>query len=467
MLLQFSFQNFRSFKDAVTLDLVSSTKVQSLPDHVVRFRDMKVLKGAVVYGANASGKSNLFKALALVREVLVRGKLPASVGSSYCKIGEGGKTTDTIFDVMFEVDGEFFDYGFSARLAELRVTSEWLYSLSLGEGRRWKQTVLFEREEGSEARLGPEVRTDEDERMRFELYAADFAPISNALFLSELNRGKHYEKSSSLFSFTRAYRYLVDKIHVIGADEHRLSTNIYLEQFDQLPRISRLISGFDTGVVSISPVSISPAELNEIIPPSARAELQLLLDEKRSSGKKVELLTFRVNDVFIHLSLHDGEISRAYKFCTTHTESTFDFTFAEESDGTKRLFDFVEMLLTSDENCVFIVDEINRSLHPMLTRHLIELFAELHADDKVQLICTTHEDALLDTSLLRKDEIWFVDRAGGKGSQLYPLDQFAVRSDALIGKMYWEGRYGGIPFFAHSGLFAPDSDEGVDADAAD
>ena len=70
MLLQFSFQNFRSFKDAVTLDLVSSTKVQSLPDHVVRFRDMKVLKGAVVYGANASGKSNLFKALALVREAI-------------------------------------------------------------------------------------------------------------------------------------------------------------------------------------------------------------------------------------------------------------------------------------------------------------------------------------------------------------------------------------------------------------
>lgn len=467
MLLQFSCQNYRSFKDAVTLDLISSTKVQSLPGHMVRFKDLKILRTAVVYGANASGKSNLFKAFGFVRGALVQGKLPSGANSSYCKVGEEGRASDSSFDVLFEVDGSFYDYGFSARLCELRVTSEWLYSLSLGEGKRWKKRVLFEREEGDPARLGPDVQLDEEERARFRLYATDFAPISNGLFLSELNRGKHYVSSSPLSAFARAYRYLVEKIHVIGADGHQLSTNIYLEQFDQLPRISQLISGFDTGVAQIMPVAISPAELGELIPPSSRDEFRSLLDAKRASGKAIELLTLRIDDAFIHLSLRHGEIEHAYKFCTTHDGSSSDFSFAEESDGTKRLFDFIEMLLTSDEDCVFVVDEINRSLHPMLTRHLIELFSELHAGDRVQLICTTHEDALLDTSLLRKDEIWFVDRMGEKGSRLYPLDQFAVRSDASIGRLYWEGRYGGVPFFVHSGLNDLDLREGRDADATD
>ena len=247
MLLQFSCQNYRSFKDAVTLDLISSTKVQSLPGHMVRFKDLKILRTAVVYGANASGKSNLFKAFGFVRGALAQGKLPSGANSSYCKVEKREELRTAPSTSCLKLTGAFTTTVFSARLCELRVTSEWLYSLSLGEGKRWKKRVLFEREEGDPARLGPDVQLDEEERARFRLYATDFAPISNGLFLSELNRGKHYVSSSPLSAFARAYRYLVEKIHVIGADEHQLSTNIYLEQFDQLPRISQLISGFDTG----------------------------------------------------------------------------------------------------------------------------------------------------------------------------------------------------------------------------
>ena len=92
---------------------------------------------------------------------------------------------------------------------------------------------------------------------------------------------------------------------------------------------------------------------------------------------------------------------------------------------------------------------IAKNSHPMLTRHLVELFNELHAHDNVQLIFTTHEDSLMDFGCLRKDEIWFVDRKESRGSILYPLDAFSeVRSDTSVDKNYWNGRYGGVPVLA-------------------
>ena len=92
------------------------------------------------------------------------------------------------------------------------------------------------------------------------------------------------------------------------------------------------------------------------------------------------------------------------------------------------------------------LDEINRSLHPMLGKRLVELFNRVHAQDEVQLICTTHEDALMDRELLRKDEIRFVERKAAEGSRLYSLDSFGdVRTETSVEKRYWEGRYGGVP----------------------
>lgn len=82
----------------------------------------------------------------------------------------------------------------------------------------------------------------------------------------------------------------------------------------------------------------------------------------------------------------------------------------------------------------------------MLSKHLIELFNRVHSRDRVQLVCTTREDALMDRELLRKDEIWFVERGTGEGSRFYPLDVFGdVRTETSVGKRYWEGRYGGVP----------------------
>ena len=131
-----------------------------------------------------------------------------------------------------------------------------------------------------------------------------------------------------------------------------------------------------------------------------------------------------------------------------HGNSVADFGFSEESDGTRRLFDLMDMLLkTDDDETVYVIDELERSLHPKLTYHFIELFKKLHEKKNVQLIFTTHEPTIMDQELFRRDEIWFVERSADNCSYLYSLDKYKERYDKKLSKAYLEGRYGAIPIF--------------------
>lgn len=106
------------------------------------------------------------------------------------------------------------------------------------------------------------------------------------------------------------------------------------------------------------------------------------------------------------------------------------------------------MILTSNDDMIFVVDELERSLHPKLTEHFLKLFMQAHDDDKVQLLFTTHESSIMDQSLFRRDEIWFVERDSENSSNIYSLDRFKERYDKILSKSYLEGRYGAIPIFS-------------------
>ena len=444
MLLKFSLKSFRSFKDAVTLDLVSSSKIKALPGHVSRFGRMKVLKNAAIYGANAAGKSNLHAALSLIQFTLVNGKLPLNVTSSFCKLKSDGAASESSFDLLFEVDGKFFDYGFTARLAERNVVSEWLYALELGSGSSWKTTNLYSREGTAAPQLGSDVAVNDVDRSRFELYASDFAPSTEGLFLAELNRGKRFATDSAFHQFHIAYNYLCSRVRIIGAGDVVPFDISYLSR-EKLDNISSIMAGFDTGIDKVARIPVDASKLNELVPQKVVDEVKERLND--IAGRKVEAagMIIRTGASFVVIEYRKNTDPDVSKICTKHAGSFYDFDFGEESEGTKRLFDFLDLLFTGDQDAVFFVDEIDRSLHPMLTKHLIELVNAVHADDKVQLIFTTHEDSLMDHRVLRNDEIWFIDRSVEGGSRLYPLDQFRERGDKKVAKAYWDGRYGGVP----------------------
>lgn len=133
-----------------------------------------------------------------------------------------------------------------------------------------------------------------------------------------------------------------------------------------------------------------------------------------------------------------------------HGKNNIFFDLSEESDGTKRIIELLEILwaVKNDAERVFIVDEVDRSLHPDLTRNMIETFLEsLSRESETQLVVTTHESRIMDLDLLRQDEIWFVDKNAEGFSTLYSLEQYDERYDKKIAKAYFEGRYGAVPLF--------------------
>lgn len=452
MLLKMSVSNFRSFDGAATLDLVSSSKVRKLSNHVISANGLKVLRNAAVYGANASGKSNLWRAFMFLQESVSTGSLPLGTTEWFCKLRKENEGRPTSFDLMFEVAGQFYDYGFSALLKERRVVSEWLYLLESRADKKWNSTRLFEYSEegvdGFRLELERAPGSADDDRNRLDMYAHDFTWGAEQLFLTELNRNKRYVDGSSFLLFTKVYGAIVDDTRVMGAGETRPLPPTYFQR-DYLPRISSLLAGFDTGIESIEPRRVTQAELRELVPAKVLADMrrlaqQVALQAGRDAKSKYQVVA-RAPDALVVIEGIDQSEPLIWTLSLRHSGSFFDYEYGEESEGTQRLLDFMEMLLC-DEDAVFVVDELDRSLHPMLTKHFLELFNEMHANDRTQLVFTTHEDSLMDLKCLRKDEIWFVDRKEGKGSTLYPLDVFVdVRTDASVDKNYWNGRYGGIP----------------------
>lgn len=448
MLFKFAVENYKSFKGKATLDMVSSSKIRTMGNHVIHSGGKKILRNAAIYGANAAGKSNLFDALALVQSAVRFGHLYRSVSIEYCKLIDGGKDVPSSFDILFEKNGTYFDYGFSALLSDQRVVEEWLYASK--NRSETNLQLVFSWSGAKQFEIGDLLKNQLDTKnsSRFDIYIEDFASLDeDSLFISFMNRGKQLSESSALSLFDDAYSFLVSSLSRIEADVPRPQHMDYSEE-SELDRIADLLKTFDTGISSITSRNVKFEELADFVPVRILETIRKDIDELSAGEKGV--FNLRSKNSFVTIRAEKGVEPAASVLVIQHEGSFYDYDFAEESDGTKRLFDYLDILLDRNKNTVYFVDELDRSLHPMLTRQLISLFNEYHSedDDHCQLIFTTHEDALLDGGVLRNDEVWFIDRDENGCSTLTPLDRFKERSDASVGKAYLAGRYGGIPILA-------------------
>lgn len=158
-------------------------------------------------------------------------------------------------------------------------------------------------------------------------------------------------------------------------------------------------------------------------------------------------IVMRSNRDFFILDMdkEDEIVCRTIKF--SHGKENILFNLSEESDGTVRILDLLEVLLAG-EGKTYVIDELDRCLHPSLTYKFVDTFLQLAAQKNIQLIVTTHESRLLDFDLLRRDEIWFVNKRKTGESDIYSLEEYNARFDQKIDKAYLEGRYGGVPVFS-------------------
>lgn len=400
MLVNFTFKNYRSFKNEMTLSMEAAS-IQELSDAVVKSCDEELLPVAVMYGANSSGKSNVLKALKAMRDVLLnsvklnpKDRLEAEPFSLDLTSGD----EPTSFEIQFTLNNSKFRYGFDYT-AEA-IVAEWLYEKRQGE----REFELFLRS-GNEFKIS---------QKRFaEGLGKQSATPDNRLFISlvaQLN-GK---VSQSIIDWFSNIEYISGMDGKDYADKTlwMLYSNIYIAN-----SIMHFFHESELG-------------LEEIV---------FTLDK---SFDKPKLNAEIVHDIFNQ----NGEKVGSEHFPIEKMES----------EGTKKMIEIAGPIFDAIFNGkILIVDELDAKLHPFLTRKIIGLFMDKTINNKgAQLIFATHDTNLLNIQYLRRDQIWFTEKDKTDSTDLYSLVEFRddsgnkVRNDRNIEKDYINGRYGAIPFMS-------------------
>ncbi|MDT0124515.1 ATP/GTP-binding protein [Paenibacillus sp. RRE4] len=444
MLVRFSVENFKSFFDRQELMMIPAKKIKLNKEHTVQFDKVSLLRTATIYGANASGKSNLIEAMKFAKYVITN-KVPLQASKMYCRVVPEGMSRHSTFEFEILKNNKFYAYGFSINLYERKIISEWLYELIPDKD---IQHMLFEREtEVSRIELGSRVTLDEIDLMKFKTYTLDFEENNSELFLKEMNRNKKFKHGSSLEFFKDVFEWFDEDLVTIFPEEP--FTNFeYFYGDDGIQKINKIIDFFDTGISKVKIEEISLSDMQSKLPKKLLEDLFANLKDKleNSENNKISMMSLRTKNAFYNIKAVPGDEPIITTIKLEHGEKSLsDFEFDEESDGTRRLFDLLDILISNEKNKVYVIDELERSLHPKLTYKFIELFFEILKENHTQLIFTTHESTIMDQNLLRRDEIWFVERNKNNISHLYSLDRFKERYDKKLSKAYLDGRYGAIP----------------------
>lgn len=445
MLIRFTVENFKSFDKKQKLNMIPAKRYRSKKHHIVDLGSVSLLKIATIYGANASGKTNLIEAIQFSKHIVTE-KLPNNSSKMFCRIFEANKCNESVFEFEIYKNNKFYAYGFSINLFEQQIISEWLYELTPQNN---AQLMLFERETRIKRMdINPDIKLSDIDAMRFKTYKIDFEENKNMLFLQEMNRNKKITKDSTLSFFRDVYEWFEHDLITISPDQPVTNFEYFYGEGDN-QAINEIIQFFDTG---ISKVKVEKTPLNEFKSKvnDAIAEQMIKVFNERlaeSNQAKSVAISMRSKDTFFNIKGSSSEEPVITTIMLEHGNAFDDFEFSEESDGTRRLFDLLDILVSNETNKVYVIDEMERSLHPKLTYKYIELFLELLDKRNTQLIFTTHESTIMDQDLLRRDEIWFVERNNNNISHLYSLDRFKERYDKQLSKAYLEGRYGAVPVF--------------------
>lgn len=401
MILEFSVKNFLSFKEKVTFSMIANSN-KELNDNYVEIGGNKVLKSAAIYGANASGKSNLFKILTLVvlmlrssNSVDINAKLPLIP----FKLDKGSVNKPSEFEIKFILDETRYVYGFIAD--KDKIYDEYLYYYPNG-----RETKIFDR-----TNINEYSYTQKDEKILREIEAKN---AQNKFFLATATNW-NFDKTKA------AYNFLTNGIGTCNNLE--ILKNMAYKMYETNPDY---LKDFAIDFLQKADFNIEDYQISQIDVPG-------------------EFLT--AIPEFITKTLPDKP--KAYQVLFKHKNSDNYLSIDEESLGTQMIFAFIPFLADSLKNKkVLIIDELDKSLHSFLVQYIVEIFndAEINKNGS-QLIFNTHDTNLLDLNILRRDQIWFTEKNSETGeSDLYSLSDFSVRKQENVEKGYMLGRYGAVPF---------------------
>jgi AAA15 family ATPase/GTPase len=441
MLIRFVIKNVFSFGEQKEFNTLPNNRLKTLEHHRYDYEGFGLLKMSALYGANGAGKSNLIKAMYLLQSLVVSGQVPYRFQDNLFKFNTDPEEQQ-LLAVEFFQGGIPFYYGLA--IQEGRIVTEELYRSGLG---RDKDILLFERhtdELGQSSLIfKEEFERDEKSQVLKSILLEEFVKAEEPVFKLLAKRDNKYlsEVKQAFNWFSETLQILSPKSKVVGL-AHWIETEPDFKTYAQ-----DLMCSMNIGIESLVTQKVEMDEFfgkdneNELIELKRKVEKteMKMLELEARSGE--EILVVKENGKFWVKTLkinHKGK-----------EESVVQFDLKEESDGTLRLLDFVPafMDIITDKR-VYMIDEIERSIHPLLIKELVRKFSH-DSESKGQLIFTTHESNLLDQELFRQDEIWFVEKNKDGASDLYSLSDFKEHKTIDIRKGYLSGRYGSIPFLGN------------------
>lgn len=419
MLIGFRVQNWRSIKNEVSFSMLASQERQHgdrlKKNDKYRFR---VLPTALLFGGNASGKSNFISALSFMRKFILHPPQPNQGIPGYSPYGfnETSKKSPSEFEVEILIDDYIYRYSF-------KINGRSVLKEELVKVLTTREQTLFAREGKCNLQLDNIFQGEELQRLQFVFQGTQ----ENELYLSNT-------VDQNVDFFKQVYDWFDEQLTIIGPTSQLLSPS---------PAVLRVCNQYmqllDTSVKKLEFKDVSnsflPKELFSEITKTMATDVSTILvnsDGERYLIHKNDDNTIKTQLLF---SIHETSDGKKYQI-----------NFSDESDGTIRLFDLLPPFVGPNDNKTIIIDEIDRSLHSMITKQLFSFFLERSKlCFNQQIIATTHDLQLMTQELFRRDEMWVFERRDN-GTILIPLSDFEdIRYDKDIRKSYLEGRMGGIP----------------------
>lgn len=428
MLIQFRVGNYRSFKDPVTLSMVAAN-IKSKPEEldlsnvIHAANDLSLLTSAAIYGANASGKSNLIRAMSFMRSFVLNSSRETQANDKITiepfRLSTETDGKPSLFEMIFLHEGKQYRYGFEATTE--RVVAEWLYAVPTR-----REVLLFERK-GDEIEVNSrqfKEGRDLQERTR-----------SNALLLSVAAQfnGKVARQVLTWFTCLEINTGLNDGREIVSA-------MYYYEDNRYKDKMMSFVKQLDIGVEHIQ---VEKKTFQEFVNSSTPLSepFQQFFDALHKLNPDLEGISAKTTHK--KFDAHNDVVAN----------NVFDLE-QHESEGTKKIFALAyPVIVALHTGRIFIIDEFDARLHPLITCAIIQLFNNKETNPHgAQLIFATHDTNLLNSRMFRRDQIWFVEKSRQGFSDLYSLVEYRVRdgakirNDASFEKDYIEGRYGAIPF---------------------
>lgn len=440
MLLRFAAENIMSFKDMVEFNTFTSSRSHSHEWHKVNCGGVEVLRMAAIYGANGAGKSNLLKCIDLLKEMVCADKLSDLniKDDLYFKFDANGNSKPSEFAIEFFANNKTFYYHIVFTRKE--ILEEELF---LSEG---KDDVPIYRRKNNDVILTVEsiFGTEKDDFIKVFSDAMSRIIRPDMLVLSFF--GNYYPAE---FPVVRDAYEWIGKLQIVLPSK-RFGYLVHKFDVDQdfANLANEIIPELKTGITRL----VIKKEVVDEKDAKGNPGLKMAIDAAKVQPGEPQMYKKNQlsNEISNIIAVDDTIVIKT--LVALHVDrdgNEVPMDLEAESDGTRRLIEYMPLLYSvMKEDGVFIVDEIERSIHPIMIKSIISKISESH-DAKGQLIFTTHESCLLDQSIFRPDEIWFAQKDVDQSTQLYPLSDYNIHKTANIENGYLNGRYGGIPFLSN------------------